>query len=81
VLLAACGLAACADRTAQRPGAPSETLRLVELQPRPAGPEMPVPTPGPDAVEEAGGPEESLAGNGVVSDFPLFAEDGTVVPI
>jgi hypothetical protein len=71
VPLAACGLAACADRTAQRPGAPSETLGLVELQPRPS----------PDAVEEAAGLEESLAGNGVVSDFALFAEDGTVVAI
>jgi hypothetical protein len=33
-----------------------------------------------DAVAEAGGLDEALADNGIVSEFPLFAEEGSVVP-
>jgi hypothetical protein len=33
-----------------------------------------------DAVAAAGGLDEALADNGVVSEFPLFAEEGSVVP-
>jgi len=33
-----------------------------------------------EAVEEAGGLDDALDENGVVSDFPLFAESGSTVP-
>jgi hypothetical protein len=33
-----------------------------------------------DAVAAAGGLDEALADNGIVSEFPLFAEEGSVVP-
>ena len=52
---------------------------IVGVGPRPAGDGLDVMI-APDAVERAGGLDQALAQNGVVSDFPIFAAKGSIVP-
>jgi hypothetical protein len=52
---------------------------IVGVGPRPAGDGLDVMI-APDAVERAGGLDQALAENGVVSEFPLFASKGSIVP-
>jgi hypothetical protein len=52
---------------------------IVAVGPRPAGDGLDVMI-APDAVERAGGLDQALAQNSVVSDFPIFAAEGSIAP-